>query len=123
MAEKVHASQILSLHAEVKALLAELGTSPQEVADKLMSLGIWGHKGSVPSCPIARYLQRRRPGPQYLVETGKVAVVVDIKTDGDPFPVNYWVDVDMPDPVFDFIVNFDAGEYEELRDFRVKGLW
>jgi hypothetical protein len=98
---------------EVLALLIALGTTTQEVAEKLVSLGIRGNKGMCTSCPIARYLianevEVRRVANRDVDEAVEVRVGVGVSS--------YWYYIrDYPQlqGVRDFILAFDGGDYPQ----------
>ena len=96
---------------EVLALLVELGSSADEIAAKLQSLGIRGNKGNCRSCPIAQYLVANG------VEVGfgvGVGVGVGVAAGSYYYSISYYPQLL---GVHSFILGFDRGEYPkcELR--------
>jgi hypothetical protein len=92
---------------EVLALLVSLGTTSQEVADKLLSLGIRGDRNKCKTCPIA----------QYLVAYG-VVTWSGLGIAIGPTPWNtYWYNIrEYPQlkGILAFIEHFDEGKYPKL---------
>lgn len=85
---------------EIRQALTDLGDTPTEVAATLAKGGHKGLKCRSLICPVAVYLHRRFPDTY--VEVGGGTVVVE------------WEEVNLPTPVSDFILHFDAGDYAEL---------
>lgn len=85
------------------ATLAELGTTPDAVADRLRALGIKGGRGQLCGCPIAVYI-RTRLGV-------RAAVSADLIQWG-AWPA--WVDLIPPLAVAAFIRRHDQGVYLDL---------
>lgn len=84
----------------VPELLAELGNTPEEIAKKLWSMRMFGYKCDSGRCPVANYLRK---------ETGTDAVEVGGHL--------CWVDgvqYDLPEPVSEFVINFDGNSYPFL---------
>lgn len=96
----------------VTALLTQLGTTADQVADRLRTLEITGRRNSSDDCPIARWL--RRSNTAFIgieVSPEEIALLIDTgdadETYEYPIP---------PEPVADFITSFDAGVYPDLVD-------
>lgn len=81
-------------------LLNAMGANAKEVAELLISVGIKGRPGSADSCPVNRYIISKGGDPGGAIFTRYYAA------QGFYFPT--------PQPVYDFIRAFDAGEYPEL---------
>jgi hypothetical protein len=82
--------------------LAGLGNTPDEIADKLWTEGITGLRRSASYCPVAQYL--RREYPSVSVSSTNIGVLSD----------GHGVVIGAPDPIVDFIYNFDTGSYLAL---------
>jgi hypothetical protein len=81
--------------------LAELGTEPDEIAEKLLELGCTGtHLGR--NCPIAHYLKRDIPQVSWVTRQ-------DVEWDDEFF-------THLPQPVMAFVDLFDRGAYPELSE-------
>lgn len=85
----------------VAELLAELGDTPDAVADKLRALGVKGYRNDCGACPIAAYLA---VGTDYAgIEVSGYSVFVDdVRATG------------LPQSVAGFIRSFDRGVYLDL---------
>lgn len=96
-----------TIKARATAALAELGDTPDAVADRLRALEIKGWMGSESMCPIAVYLARL--DDTWVVEVlGEQAFISD-----DEITT---VEVDLPEPVSLFVRRFDQGVYLDLAD-------
>lgn len=87
----------------IAQLLAELGDTADDVADRLRALGIKGERGVGEHCPIANLLH----------SNGYEGAEVDTDT---IYPEGSFgdVEVDAPEPVEEFIRRFDDGVYLDL---------
>jgi hypothetical protein len=92
------------------AALAELGDTPDAVADRLRALEIKGWRGSESMCPIAVYLARLDQDLVAEVLEEEVWLIVE-----DELPVA----VPMPEPASWFVQRFDQGVYLDLADGQV----
>lgn len=93
---------------EARALQAldQLGTTSAAVAVKLTDLGIRGTPGECATCPIARYLLRTLSDVRTVI-----ADWVDIEV---LFADDTAVNISTPDPVKEFILEFDQGRFGHL---------
>ncbi|WP_285554819.1 hypothetical protein [Actinoplanes regularis] len=86
--------------------LAELGGSADAVADSLRARQIKGTQGDECDCPIARLI-REMPGLDSVDVFNGMATLFPAGTDGT-------VDIDLPEPVSNFVWLFDQGLYLDL---------
>lgn len=86
--------------------LVELGNTSEEVAAKLLALGVCGQKGEPSSCPIYYYLLTRKGHTQVRAVTG-----VYVRTSDLGYHHHL---MDVPTPVRRFILDFDQGKYPTL---------
>lgn len=94
------------LRADVKQAYRELGSTPDEIAEKLRQLGIRGSPAKPWSCPIANYL-RRKTKASYV----SVVAIAEVVRGTPPTKVI----VGNPPAVDDFIDAFDNdGAYGNL---------
>lgn len=90
---------------KIENALAVLGSTPEEVAERLGAEGCFGYPQSGAACPVADYLIAKR---------GLSIANVDADC------VTLWIgnfgsrDVAVPAPVESFIHRFDAGDFEQL---------
>jgi hypothetical protein len=91
---------------QVAAALAELGDTPDAIADRLRALEIKGKRGAACQCPIAAYL-RFRFGVRAIVGAGMQDVITWRARTG-------WPEIPTPLPVAAFALNFDRGVYLDL---------
>jgi hypothetical protein len=91
---------------EVLALLTALGSTEEEVANTLISLGIRGNKRECSSCPISQYLISKG------VVRGWVAVGVG---QGVGVGWHWYPTCNYPQlqSVQDFIISFDKGKFPQ----------
>lgn len=97
--------------ARVTAALAELGDTPDAVADRLRALDCKGSRGSESMCPVALYLAR--------IDGRWVAEITTsawVQYDDAAGELTQYVDVALPDPVERFVYRFDTGVYLDLCD-------
>ena len=95
---------------KIDRLLEELGETKKEVAKKLISLGIKGKRGNCKSCPISKYLTKKRIKNAH---TSKYQVFIRREI-GKPAGKYF----DLPAPVYNFITAFDEGKYPHLIEGR-----
>lgn len=93
--------------AAIGRLLAELGDTADKVADALRAKGIKGRKAKAASCPIANYVNA---SSDYEHATASDILV----TADDPDDEYHSLRVTTPQPVRQFIGNFDDGVYLDL---------
>lgn len=89
---------------ELVALLGTLGSTADEIADKLEKLGIRGVPGEPSGCPIANWLK------------AEVADTYDVDVQNETVVVNEGVECATPSAVEGFIVRFDDRRYLALID-------
>lgn len=94
---------------ELAALLGELGSTPDGVADRLRAAGIKGQRGKAWCCPIANWLVRETGLTNPEVHFGSVAADCEL-----PSGNLSCVGVDMPPQIYQFIRRFDDGVYLDL---------
>lgn len=99
-----------SITARVTELLEQLGTSANQVGDRLLEGGHFGKRGSCIDCPLAMYLAASDLG-ELNIQVSGLGVFVEFGTGGD----SYATLVRLPDPVLDWLVLFDLGAYAELQ--------
>lgn len=91
--------------AAVAKLLADLGDTPDAVADRLRALDIKGRQHRACQCVLAQYINSNIPGKDYAwVHLGKRAVI----SFGDS------TRIPLPPPVAEFARRFDRGVYLDL---------
>lgn len=97
--------------ARVTALLEQLGTSANQVGQRLIDGGHFGERHNCQRCPIVNYLNASDLGGQDLnLQVSGLGVFIEFGTGGD----SYATLVRLPDPVLDWLVLFDLGAYAEL---------
>ena len=99
--------EVVELATKTEEALSRLPRVPNEIAEFLHVHGIRGTQCYSTNCPIANWLKREIPE---LAMSTAVAVTPLIAE------VAQIVEVEMPPVVTDFIVAFDAGDYEFLFD-------
>jgi len=93
----------------IRAALDKLGSTSEEVAEKLKEKGVKGARRSVGTCPIAIYLWREG----FKWENGVGTMIVG----GSCISDNPRADLmATPGVVADFIRDFDRGNYPELEE-------
>lgn len=80
--------------------LESLGCTADEVAKRLLELGITGARFNKICCPVANYLTRLHPDYHFRVVPTRVEV------DGLRVPTT--------DAVMDFVARFDKGQFPDL---------
>lgn len=94
--------------AEIDMALKFLGDSPREVAHNLAAGGYTGdHTGG--GCPVHQYLQACFPKISFAVDSAVVEAYVGSQRQ---------TMMRLPDPVSDFVEEFDSGKYPELRSYQ-----
>jgi hypothetical protein len=89
---------------ELEIALEDLGSTAAEVAASLRNLGIKGEQGSCGHCPIA----------QWALGLGFFSSYVDQETTTIWDESDNRIDGCNPDPVQEFIVAFDEGDFPSL---------
>lgn len=100
---------VSNIKTRAAAALAELGATPDAVADRLRALEIKGWRGSESMCPVAVYLARL--DESWVAEVLEEQVWIGI-SDDEITPI----EVDLADPVSLFVRRFDRGVYLDLAD-------
>ena len=100
-------NDVVALAVRTEEVLDRLPRGPDEIAEFLHDHGIRGTQCLSTNCPIAKWLKHEVPE---LEANGAVAVTPLIAE------LAQLVEVEMPPVVTDFIVAFDAGDYEFLFD-------
>jgi len=98
---------VIAVATKTEEALSRLPKGPDEIAEFLHDHGIRGTQCYATNCPIANWLKTEVPE---LADTTMVAVTPLIAE------VAHLVEVEMPQVVTDFIVAFDAGDFEYLFD-------
>lgn len=98
----------------VSNALAALGTTPNQIADRLLAGGHRGKRGCEAACPLADYLAQIWPFPDFgvsvLSEPPEDVLYVELLRFAD----NTLVEVDLPAAAAAFIRQFDAGHFGDL---------
>lgn len=106
---------------DVRDALAELGGDAEEIAQSLRKKKIVGAAKRCNECPISIFLEREFGG-SWMVSLAikKVVPSTDNQVSGyDPFPIDGYRVSDglwfrTPDPVYDFMLRFDRGDFPNL---------
>jgi hypothetical protein len=102
---------------EVLDLLVALGATRQEVADKLLSLGIRGNRDACVSCPIAQYLIANGVALGYGgvgYGLGRIGISVSLDV-VHLYPIRKYPQLL---GIRGFILAFDYGEYPKLEQVK-----
>ena len=100
-------NDVVAVAARTEEALGRLPCVPDEIAEFLHDRGIRGTQCLATNCPIAKWLKQEVPE----LEANVVVAVTPLIAE-----VAQLVEVEMPPVVTDFIVAFDAGDYEFLFD-------
>jgi hypothetical protein len=98
---------VVTLATKTEEALSRLPLVPNQIAEFLHDHHIRGTQCFATNCPIANWLKQEVPG----LATEPVVAVTPLIAE-----VAQLVEVEIPPVVSDFIVAFDAGEYEFLFD-------
>ena len=98
---------VVAVAERTEQALSRLPSNPEEIAEFLHGQHIRGTQFFSTSCPIANWLKRQVPE---LAASTSVAVTPLVAE------VAHQVEVEIPPVVTDFIVAFDAGDYDFLVD-------
>lgn len=101
---------------QVREALEDLGMTADEVANRLTQMGVTGNVEQAMSCPVANYLKKKFPEAQRACVFIQATVTVGEFDPGYPDDSQgkqYWTHT--PRPVFEFIKEFDAGMYPQLK--------
>jgi hypothetical protein len=99
---------------EILALLIELGSTADEVATKLVSLKIKGHRYKCKTCPLAQYLIKN--GVDYLERLYKLWGGIEgiaVESSGEDAYLYSLDAYPKLTGVHNFISSFDFGEYPQ----------
>lgn len=99
--------------ANLHEVLDELPDTADEIAATFKELGIKGTRGSM-TCPLAAFIDG-----QVVMPKGAVLTVHKEELFIDAFP--FWVAVDLPPGVAEFINRFDRGQYPALDEHVIDG--
>ena len=100
-------NEVVKVAARTEEALGRLPGVPDEIAEFLHDHGIRGTQCLSTNCPIAKWLKHEIPE----LDTSVVVTVTPLVAE-----VAQLVEVEVPPVVTDFIVAFDAGDYEYLFD-------
>ena len=89
--------------------LADLGGTPDEVAESLRRLGIKGKRKSGETCPLAYFIAAKFGDVVTYAEVDTCGVEIEIDRGNADLR---WVD--FASPCEQFVVRFDKGEYPDL---------
>lgn len=113
-------SHLRQIKRKTSGLLAELGSTPDEVARTLESTGVQGVPRDNRSCAVALYLSAlvgSEPGIRS-VAVGPCSLMITLVTPVDARPAGR-LQVQLPKAVRGFVAAFDARHYPEVtRDVR-----
>ena len=93
----------------LRAALAVLGSTPDEVAKTLQDGGYRGQRHLCSVCPVAEYL-RDVTGREVEVKRDTSALCTGVAPSGDM----RWIEIDNPLPIAEFVEAFDNGMWDEL---------
>lgn len=104
------------VRGKVRKALARLGTTAittvDEVAQTLLNEECRGYMRESLICPVSTYLNRH-----VITEDELIFRVTDTHVSVEITPSGmhaFWVCIDFPEPIMQFVRMFDAGEYPEL---------
>lgn len=109
----------MSEYDDIKEALTELGATPRDVGLKLVALGCRGVREEGDDCPVFHYLTEVK-GIDYIerVVVHEVWLVDDDLDGADPLAeADPSTRVPTPEPVREFIVAFDEGQWPDLEQF------
>lgn len=95
----------MTILEKIMSTIAQLGTTPDEIAAFLEGQGIKGVPESAYNCPVATYLNQIFPENCIGVRTYASALTVD----------GLHEEIEHPTAVKAFISRFDCGDYRNLR--------
>jgi len=108
-------SNLREIKKTTRGLLAALGDTPDEVAERLGGTGVKGVPRDNRSCAVALYLSAvMGPEPRVRsVAVGPCSLMITLVSPADARPAGrLWVQ--LPKPVRGFVAAFDAQEYPEI---------
>ena len=100
-------NDVILVATKTEEALSRLPHEPRQIADFLHSHGIRGTPCFSTNCPIANWLKNEVP---------ELAAVTAVAVTPLIAEVAHLVEVEIPPVVSDFIVAFDAGDFEFLFD-------
>ncbi len=105
-------SQIRQIKKKTSGLLAELGDSPDEVAETLRATGVRGVPRDNRSCAVALYLSALVGSEPSIrsVAVGHCSLTINLVAPRDSRPAGR-LQVQLPKPVRRFVAAFDARQY------------
>ncbi len=105
-------NHLRQIKKQTSGLLAELGNSPDEVAESLMSNGVHGVPRDNRSCAVARYVSAVVGSEPSIrsVTVGPCSMMISLVRPADDRPAGR-LHVQLPKPVRDFVAAFDARQY------------
>ena len=108
-------SHLRQLKKKTRGLLAELGSTPDEVAASLQSTGIRGTPKDNRSCAVALYLSALVGTEPRIrsVTVGHCSLMISLITPADARPAGRLC-VQLPKPVRGFVAAFDGHQYPEV---------
>ncbi len=108
-------SDLRQLKRQTRTLLAELGTSPDEVFESLNAAGVHGVPRDNRSCAVARYLTALMGADPRIraVNVGHCSLLIDTAAPPEFRPSGRLL-VQLPKPVRQFVAAFDARRYPAI---------
>jgi len=105
-------SQLRQIKKKTSGLLAELGDSPDEVAETLRATGVRGVPRDNRSCAVALYLSALVGSEPSIrsVTVGHCSLTINLVAPRDSRPAGR-LQVQLPKPVRRFVAAFDARQY------------
>jgi hypothetical protein len=109
----------MSDHRQLKkqtvALLSELGTGPDQVAQSLQAAGVHGVPRDSRSCAVALYLRASMGADPRIrsVRVGPCSLLIDVASTPELRPAGRLA-VQLPKPVRQFVAAFDARRYPTI---------
>jgi len=103
------------LKKQTRALLTELGASPDQVATSLETAGVHGVPKNNRSCAIALYVTALMGADRRVraVRVGRCSLLIDTVSAPDARPSGR-LQVQLPKPVRQFVAAFDAQSYPTI---------
>jgi len=98
---------VMRVAAKTEEALNRLPQEPNQIADFLRGHGIRGTQCLSTNCPIANWLKNEVPELAAVTTVAVMPLIAEVA---------HLVEVEIPPVVSDFIVAFDAGDYEFLFD-------
>ena len=105
-------NHLRQIKKQTSGLLAQLGNSPDEVAQSLASNGVQGVPRDNHSCAVARYVSAVVGSEPSIrsVTVGPCSMMISLVRPVDNRPAGR-LQVQLPKPVRDFVAAFDARQY------------